>query len=139
MSPKGDIIKSRRAVLEYMFDDETAGYTERDFLTVISGAKQRKVALQELYDAKLLRKGIKRKRRMKSSAREDSELEDGDMEGEEQPYNSEEDELDKADEDAEEVVEEKKEKEESEILEQISKNCEKSLEDVNPFDDTVCI
>ena len=107
MSPKGDIIKSRRAVLEYMFDDETAGYTERDFLTVISGAKQRKVALQELYDAKLLRKGIKRKRRMKSSAREDSELEDGDMDGEEQPYNSEEDELDKADEDTEELVEEK--------------------------------
>ena len=34
---------------------------------------------------------------------------------------------------------ERKEKEESEILEQISKNCEKSLEDVNPFDDTVCI
>ena len=106
MSPKGDIIKSRRAVLEYMFDDETAGYTEKDFLTVISGAKQRKVALQELYDAKLLRKGIKRKRRMKSSAREDSELEDGDMEGEEQSYNSEE-ELDKADEEAEEVAEEK--------------------------------
>ena len=108
MSPKGDIIKSRRAVLEYMFDDETAGYTEKDFLTVISGAKQRKVALQELYDAKLLRKGHKRKRRIKSSAREDSELEDGDMEGEEQPYNSDE-ELDKADEEAEEMMEEKSE------------------------------
>merc|ERR1719225_1062653 len=67
MSPKGDIIKSRRAVLEFMFDDEEAGYSERDFLTVISGAKQRKVALQELYDAKLIRKGIKRKRRIKSS------------------------------------------------------------------------
>ena len=106
MSPKGDIIKSRRAVLEYMFDDETGGYTEKDFLTVISGAKQRKVALQELYDAKLLRKGIKRKRRIKSSAREDSELEDGDMDGEEQSYNSEE-ELDKADEETEEVMEER--------------------------------
>ena len=107
MSPKGDIIKSRRAVLEYMFDDETAGYTDKDFLTVISGAKQRKVALQELYDAKLLRKGIKRKRRIKSSARDDSEMEDGDIiEGEEQVYNSEE-ELDKADEETEELVEDR--------------------------------
>ena len=34
---------------------------------------------------------------------------------------------------------ERKEKKETDILEQISKNCEKSLEDVNPFDDTVCI
>ena len=78
MSPKGDIIKSRRAVLEYMFDDETAGYTEKDFLIVISGAKQRKVALQELYDAKLNRKGVKRKRRSKSTGKEDSEVEDQD-------------------------------------------------------------
>ena len=87
MSPKGDIIKSRRAVLEYMFDDEEAGYTEKDFLTVISGAKQRKVALQELYDAKLLRKtgGVKRKRRSKSLSKDDSEVEDQ----EEQEYASE--------------------------------------------------
>jgi hypothetical protein len=34
---------------------------------------------------------------------------------------------------------ERKEKEQSAMLEQIEKNCEKSLEDVNPFDDTVCI
>ena len=34
---------------------------------------------------------------------------------------------------------ERKEKEENALVEQISKNCEKSLEDVNPFDDTVCI
>ena len=75
MSPKGDIIKSRRAVLEYMFDDEEGGYSEKDFLTVISGAKQRKVALQELYDAKLNRKTIKKKRRRKSAVREDSDEE----------------------------------------------------------------
>ena len=78
MSPKGDIIKSRRAVLEYMFDDEEGGYTEKDFLTVISGAKQRKVALQELYDAKLNRKGIKRKRRSKSTGIEETEMEEND-------------------------------------------------------------
>ena len=110
MSPKGDIIKSRRAVLEFMFDDEEAGYSERDFLTVISGAKQRKVALQELYDAKLVRKGIKRKRRIKSStAREDSEMEEGvEHEDEEHQYNSEE-ELDKAEEEAEEMMEDKME------------------------------
>jgi DNA repair exonuclease SbcCD ATPase subunit len=34
---------------------------------------------------------------------------------------------------------ESEEKEQSAMLEQIEKNCEKSLEDVNPFDDTVCI
>ena len=34
---------------------------------------------------------------------------------------------------------ERKENEENALVEQISKNCEKSLEDVNPFDDTVCI
>ena len=34
---------------------------------------------------------------------------------------------------------ERKEKEQSAMLEQIEKNCEKSLEDVNPFDDTVCV
>ena len=75
MSPKGDIIKSRRAVLEYMFDEGDGEYSEKDFLTVISGAKQRKVALQELYDAKLNRKSvsIKRKRRRKSVAKDDSE------------------------------------------------------------------
>ena len=41
--------------------------------------------------------------------------------------------------DLQDINSSRKEKEESEILEQISKNCEKSLEDVNPFDDTVCI
>merc|ERR1712013_481526 len=68
MSPKGEIIKSRRAVMDYMFEDGT--YTEKDFYTVISGAKQRKVALQELYEA---RKNKKTKR-SKSFAKEDSDV-----------------------------------------------------------------
>lgn len=60
MSPKGDIIKSRRAVMDYMFDD--GSYSETDFNAVISGAKQRKVALQEMYDA---RTGTKKKKRVR--------------------------------------------------------------------------
>ena len=76
MSPKGDIIKSRRAVIEYMFED--GGYAEKDFYTVISGAKQRKVALQELYDSKLNKKSGKRKRRSKSTMKDDSEADDPD-------------------------------------------------------------
>ena len=50
MSPKGDIIKSRRGVIDYMLDD--GSYAEKDFNIVIGGAKQRKVALQELYDSR---------------------------------------------------------------------------------------
>merc|ERR550517_2387459 len=57
MSPKGDIIKSRRAVIDYMFQDEN--YTEKDFNIVISGAKQRKAVLQELYDAKVRRRATR--------------------------------------------------------------------------------
>ena len=91
MSPKGDIIKSRRAVIEHMFDD--GSYSEKDFYTVISGAKQRKVALQELYDAKLNKKSGKRKRRSKSTIKDDSEADDPD----DQDYLSEE-ELDNAEE-----------------------------------------
>lgn len=59
MSPKGDIIKSRRGVIDYMFDD--GGYEEKDFNIVISGAKQRKVALQELYENKTSKKRKKKK------------------------------------------------------------------------------
>merc|ERR550517_2411636 len=65
MSPKGDIIKSRRAVIDYMFQDEN--YIEKDFNIVISGAKQRKAVLQELYDAKGRRRTtITSTRRLKS-------------------------------------------------------------------------
>lgn len=60
MSPKGDIIKSRRAVMDYMFDD--GSYSETDFNSVISGAKQRKVALQEMYDT---RTGTKKKKKVR--------------------------------------------------------------------------
>ena len=91
MSPKGDIIKSRRAVIEHMFED--GSYVEKDFYTVISGAKQRKVALQELYDTKLNKKSGKRKRRSKSAIKDDSEADDPD----DQDYLSE-DELDNAEE-----------------------------------------
>merc|ERR1719430_952266 len=71
MSPKGEIIKSRRAVMDYMFEDGT--YAEKDFYTVISGAKQRKVALQELYEARLNKKNKKTKR-SKSFAKDDSDV-----------------------------------------------------------------
>merc|ERR1719410_1584505 len=84
MSPKGEIIKSRRAVMDYMFEEGT--YTDKDFNTVISGAKQRKVALQELYEARL-NKGNKKKRRSKSFAKDDSEQdeqEEHDIESEEE-------------------------------------------------------
>jgi len=66
MSPKGDIIKSRRAVMDYMFDD--GSYSETDFNAVISGAKQRKVALQEMYDA---RTGTKKKKRVRKFVPDD--------------------------------------------------------------------
>merc|ERR550532_399195 len=97
MSPKGDIIKSRRAVIEYMFDD--GSYAEKDFYTVISGAKQRKVALQELYDSKLNKKSGKRKRRSKSrtTMKDDSEADDpddGDYLSESEVENAEEEEDD---------------------------------------------
>ena len=75
MSPKGDIIKSRRAVMDYMFAD--GGYAEKDFNIVISGAKQRKVALQELYDARMRRR---RKKRSRSDAVEEEEEEEFDEE-----------------------------------------------------------
>jgi len=48
-------------------------YTEKDFYTVISGAKQRKVALQELYEARLNKKNKKTKR-SKSFAKDDSDV-----------------------------------------------------------------
>merc|ERR1719336_1713826 len=95
MSPKGDIIKSRRAVIEYMFED--GSYAGKDFYTVISGAKQRKVALQELYDSKLNKKSGKRKRRSKSTMKDDSEADDpddGDYLSEDELDNAEEEEDD---------------------------------------------
>ena len=48
MSPKGDIIKSRRGVIDYMLED--GGYLEKDFTNVINGGKQRKMALLEFYN-----------------------------------------------------------------------------------------
>ena len=71
MSPKGDIIKSRRAVMDYMFQD--GDYSERDFNIVISGAKQRKEALQKLFDAKDRRR---RKKRSKSEEEYEEDEED---------------------------------------------------------------
>merc|ERR1712083_840648 len=75
MSPKGDIIKSRRAVIDYMFQDEN--YTEKDFNIVISGAKQRKAVLQELYDAKVKRRA-RRKKRSRCDAAEEEDDDDFD-------------------------------------------------------------
>jgi len=71
MSPKGEIIKSRRAVIDYMFED--GGYTEEDYKFVISGAKQRKVALQELYDTRMNKKRKKRKRMESGQGNEEFE------------------------------------------------------------------
>merc|ERR1719187_2691284 len=101
MSPKGEIIKSRRAVMDYMFED--GSYSEKDFLTVISGAKQRKVALQELYDAKVYKKSIKRKRRSKSNLKDDPE--DTPDEDEENNLPPTDDELDEVDDDDDEKYE----------------------------------
>ena len=101
MSPKGEIIKSRRAVMDYMFED--GSYSEKDFLTVISGAKQRKVALQELYDAKVYKKSIKRKRRSKSNLKDDPE--DTPDEDEENNLPATDDELDEVDDDDDEKYE----------------------------------
>jgi hypothetical protein len=81
MSPKNDIIKSRRAVIDYMFRD--GDYTEKDFNIVISGAKQRKVALQELYDAKLRRRA-RRKKRSRSDATDEYEEDEDDEDDEEE-------------------------------------------------------
>lgn len=69
MSPKGEVIKSRRAVLDHMFED--GSYSEKDFNTVISGAKQRKVALQDLYDSKMNKKKKKRKRKDSEASKEE--------------------------------------------------------------------
>jgi len=102
MSPKGEIIKSRRAVMDYMFEEGT--YNEKDFSTVISGAKQRKVALQELYDARLNKRN-KKKKRSKSFAKDDSEItpdeqDDHDIDSDE--------ELDEADDDDEDKLDDAK-------------------------------
>ena len=75
MAPKGDIIKSRRGVMDYMFED--GGYTEKEFNIVISGAKQRKVALQELYDNRTNKK--KRRRGGSRVEPEDPELHELDL------------------------------------------------------------
>ena len=76
MSPKGDIIKSRRAVMDYMFED--GGYSEKDFNIVISGAKQRKVALQELFDNRL-NKNTNKKKKVKGSVSEDPDINELDI------------------------------------------------------------
>ena len=88
MSPKGDIIKSRRAVIDYMFQDEN--YTEKDFNIVISGAKQRKAVLQELYDAKVKRRARRKKRSRSDAAEEEEDDDDFDEETEEPKIDSDE-------------------------------------------------
>ena len=96
MSPKGDIIKSRRAVIDYMFKDES--YTEKDYNIVISGAKQRKAVLQELYDAKA-RREARRKKRSRSDATEEEEDEDDFEEEAEEPKIDSDEELDPVEDD----------------------------------------
>ena len=96
MSPKGDIIKSRRAVIDYMFQDEN--YTEKDFNIVISGAKQRKAVLQELYDAKVKRRA-RRKKRSRSDATEEEEDDDFFDEESEEPKIDSDEELDPVEDD----------------------------------------
>ena len=65
MSPKGEIIKSRRGVIEYMFDEPGNAYSDRDFSIVINGGKQRKSALQEFYESKINKKcTLKKKKRL---------------------------------------------------------------------------
>ena len=96
MSPKGDIIKSRRAVIDYMFQDEN--YTEKDFNIVISGAKQRKAVLQELYDAKVRRRA-RRKKRSRSDATEEEEDDDYFDEETEEPKIDSDEELDPVEDD----------------------------------------
>ena len=96
MSPKGDIIKSRRAVIDYMFKDES--YTEKDYNIVISGAKQRKAVLQELYDAKA-RREARRKKRSRSDATEEEEEEDDFEEEAEEPKIDSDEELDPVEDD----------------------------------------
>jgi len=96
MSPKGDIIKSRRAVIDFMFED--GEYTEKDFNIVISGAKQRKVALQELYDAKIRRRA-RRKKRSRSDAMEEEEDEEDEEEETEEPKIDSDEELDPVEDD----------------------------------------
>jgi hypothetical protein len=52
MSPGGDIFKTRRAILDYMWED--GGYTEKEFSAVITGGGERREAvLRELYEAKM--------------------------------------------------------------------------------------
>ncbi len=65
MSPKGEIIKSRRGVIEYMFDEPGNAYSDRDFSIVINGGKQRKSALLEFYQSKINKKcTLKKKKRL---------------------------------------------------------------------------
>ena len=89
--------------MDYMFEDGT--YTEKDFHTVISGAKQRKVALQDLYDARL-NKQSKKKRRSKSIAKDDSDVAQGDEQDE--PDIESEEEYDQADDEEEDKVDDAK-------------------------------
>ena len=51
MSPGGDIFKTRRTMLDFMWED--GGYTEKEFAAVIVGGKQRENVLREHYEAKM--------------------------------------------------------------------------------------
>jgi hypothetical protein len=51
MSPAGDILKTRRAILDYMWAD--GGCTEKEFSAVIDGGKERAALLREYYEAKM--------------------------------------------------------------------------------------
>ena len=62
--------------MDYMFED--GGYSEKDFNIVISGAKQRKVALQELFDNRL-NKNTNKKKKVKGSVSEDPDINELDI------------------------------------------------------------
>jgi hypothetical protein len=51
MSPTGEIFKTRRAILDYMWAD--GGCSEKEFSAVIVGGKQREALLREYYEAKM--------------------------------------------------------------------------------------
>ena len=81
MSPTSEIIKSRRGVIEHMFDE--GGYTDKDFSIVINGGKQRKSMLHEFYEDKINRRCTLKKRKRLSGIRtvgsDDPDLEELDI------------------------------------------------------------